>query len=954
MKKSFNLSKLRKDSRNSPWQLCYEEFKPAEEGLRETLCTLGNGYFGTRGAACESSVSRTHYPGTYIAGIYNKLTTRIAGRSVKNEDLINCPNWLLLTFRFEKGEWLSPGTESVLSYCQQLNLRRAILSRTLRFRDHRNRKVTVESQRIVHMDKPHLAAIKYTIIPENYTGWMIIRSGLDGTVENTGVPRYRQLECKHLRPLALGKFGKNGIYLSMRTSQSAIEISEAAKVRIFCGEKEIKPEIKILRKGKKAIFQELKIFVHKKRHYQIEKTVNIYTSRDLGIANPQALAIKSTKAAPRFDALLPSHVAAWEKLWEKFDLQLSGGDFAQKVLRLHTFHLLQSASKHNIQIDAGLPARGLHGEAYRGHIFWDVLFTREFFDFRAAEVSKALSLYRYRRLGQARKNARENWHRGAMFPWQSGSTGEEETQVVHLNPMSGKWGPDYSHNQRHISFAIAYDTWQYWIRTRDLDFLIRYGAELFLSIARFGASLAIYDSSDERYHTEGLMGPDEFHERFPGAAKPGFRDNAYTNILIVWTLLKAQEILTVLPKKERRRLTDKLNLTPEEIDRWHYITQKMKIVINKDGIIGQFKGYFKLKELNWKAYKAKYGRIQRIDRILKAEGKTPNEYKVAKQADVLMIFYLFRLREVKDLLYRLGYRFNREMLKRNYDYYMSRTSHGSTLSKVVHCYIAHLLGKAQEAEEWFLEVLKSDVYDTQGGTTPEGIHTGVMGASIGIVLRAFAGVIPSEQRIKIEPHLPRNWRRLKFKICCSRHWISFVFTRSEVEIFIQGPRLRRFPVPFQISGRLHYLKCGQKHKILLKRPLLQMVSKMVKQRILIVDGDIGQAEILEMRLKTKGYLVDCVRSYQQALEVLEGKWVDLIVLAVVLQDGMHGYQLFKEIKERKKLARIPTLVQSSKIGMRRTFEKMGAEGFLVKPYSVDLFLDKVEDILSKKTYGIVK
>ena len=801
----------------SSWKITYDWFRPVQENLREALCTLGNGYFATRGAATESLASRIHYPGTYIAGVYNKLPTHIAGRTVFNEDMVNCPNWLFLTFRMGRGEWIDPLTSKVLSYHQELDIRRGVFTRKISFRDSEGHKVTIKEQRIVHMADPHRAAIKYTIIPENYEGWIVVRSALDGTVKNSGVARYRRLNANHLNPSSLGSFDKNGIYLSMKTTQSEIEISEAARVRIFTGGKEIKAVNRILKKEKKFICQEFELFVHKRQHYDIEKIVSIYTSRDKNIKGPLAFAMASLKTSPGFDTLLASHEQAWDDLWKKFDIEIEGDSFSQKVLRLHTFHLLQTASVHNRMIDAGLPARGLHGEAYRGHIFWDELFAMSFFNLRAPEVSRALLLYRYRRLSRARKYAKKSGYKGAMFPWQSGSTGEEETQTIHLNPISGKWGPDYSHNQRHVSFAIAYNVWQYWRDTGDIDFLTDYGAEIILSIAQFGASLAEYDRNDNKYHTEGIMGPDEFHERFPGAADSGFKDNAYTNLLIVWTLLKAREILTILPHFHKTYLIKKLHLDKKELFRWKEITHRMNIIFNDDGIISQFDGYFSLQELDWEAYRAKYGNIRRMDRILKAEGKSPNEYKVAKQADTLMIFYLLSLYEVRDLLNRLGYRFDKDMLNKNYEYYIDRTSHGSTLSEVVHCYIARLLGRAIESWQWFSGILKSDIYDTQVGTTPEGIHVGIMGGSLDIVMRAFAGVNIFDDKIRINPRLPRHWRSIKLNFCYKGNSISLNVTKHEITILIQGPKSKPFTVPIEIYGKAHYLLFGKEYNISLKK-----------------------------------------------------------------------------------------------------------------------------------------
>jgi trehalose/maltose hydrolase-like predicted phosphorylase len=805
--------------KHSTWTVLYRRFEPAQEALREALCTLGNGYFATRGAIPESCASKIHYPGTYIAGVYNKLPTFIAGRVVYNEDFVNCPNWLFLTFKIEDGEWFCPSTARILYFHQELDMYQGILKRRIRFQDSKGRITSVETTRLVHMEFPHLGALEYIITPQNWQGKVTVRSILDGAVQNTGVERYRQLNSKHLEPYALGNVFKNHIYLAMRTNQSKIIVSYAASLKIFNKSREITPAVKTitrrLMEGAQRIGQEFRFFAQKKESYRIEKVVSIYTSKDEGIKDPTKSAIDSTKKAPGFRKLLVTHKLAWERLWKKFDLQIEGDIFSQWTLRFHIFHLLQVASPHTIKIDTGLPARGLHGEAYRGHVFWDEIFVLHFYDYHLPQISKALLLYRYRRLGKARIYARKAGLRGAMFPWQSGSTGEEETQVIHLNPLSGKWDPDYSRYQRHISFAIAYNVWQYWARTNDFDFLVKFGAELILSIAQFGASLAKYDSRDGRYHTEGIMGPDEFHEKYPGALKPGVKDNAYTNFLIVWTLLKAKETLSILPPASKRKLLKKLKLDERELGLWDDITRKMKIVINRKGIISQFDGYFKLKELDWSEYRGEYGNIQRMDRILKAEEKSPDEYKVTKQADALMIFYLFPLSEIKRIFGRLGYNFSKDMLKNNYEYYMKRTSHGSTLSKVVHCFIAHKLKKMKEAWWWFSDVLESDIYDTQRGTTPEGIHVGVMGGSLDIAVRGFIGLQVLNDRIKIDPNLPKNWHKVKFKFLCRRVWFSLVVAKNEILIRSDG-RKKPEPPPVEIKGKLYRLPYKKTLRVLLK------------------------------------------------------------------------------------------------------------------------------------------
>ncbi|MBU1871851.1 MAG: hypothetical protein KKH80_03535, partial [Candidatus Omnitrophica bacterium] len=801
----------------STWKLVYNHFEPSQESLREALCTLGNGYFATRGAFPEALASKIHYPGTYITGLYNRLGTHIFDRTVFNEDIVNCPNWIFLTFKIGDGEWFYPSTGGIIFFQQVLDMRRGMLIRRIRFRDHKGRRTFIETERIVHMADPHLGAMQYIVTPENYSEWVTVRTMFDGTVLNAGVERYKQLNSKHWDPSSLGGFGKNGIYLSMRTNHSKIEVSQACRLRIFSGEQELKPSIKCLIKGKERIGQEFKILLNKKQSYKIEKVVSIYTSRDKGIHSPVHSAIESTHNSYRFSTLLRTHKQAWGKLWRRFDIQIEGDDFSQKALRLHIFHLLQVASVHNSNIDSGFPARGLHGEAYRGHIFWDEIFALSFFDLHIPEISKALLLYRCRRIGRAREAAKQAGYNGAMFPWQSASSGKEETQVIHLNPMSGTWGPDHSNLQRHVSFAVAYNVWQHYKRLNDLNFLISYGAELILSVAQFGASLAKYDSRDGRYHTEGLVGPDEFHEGLPGSKKPGLKDNAYTNLMIVWTLLKAKEVFSVLPEANRLRFLRKLRIDNEALMRWEEITRKMNVIINDEGIISQFDGYFDLEELDWDGYRKRYENIERMDRILKAEGDSPDNYKVSKQADVLMFFYLFPLQETEGIFKRLGYNLDKNILRKNYDYYLKRTSHGSTLSKVVFCFLAHLLGRSKDNWLLFQQVLESDLNDIQGDTTPEGIHAGVMAASVDIVLRGFTGVRTFEGIIRINPNLPENWHKIKLRFFYKERWSSLIITKQHVVIRIQGPIIKSVTIPVEVNGKLLQLPIGRTSTISLKK-----------------------------------------------------------------------------------------------------------------------------------------
>ena len=405
----------------------------------------------------------------------------------------------------------------------------------------------------------------------------------------------------------------------------------------------------------------------------VEKLVALFTSKDRAIAEPGGAARgRVGRLRDGFDELLERHVLAWDQLWRRCRIELGGdGDpEVARTLNLHVFHLLQTVSQHTIDLDAGVPARGLHGEAYRGHIFWDELFIFPFLNLRLPELTRALLRYRARRLPEARLAARAAGFRGAMYPWQSGSDGREETQRLHLNPRSGRWLPDRSRRQRHVNVAVAYNVWQYYQATGDLAFLSAYGAEMLLEIARFWAGIASYNRALDRYEIRGVMGPDEYHDGYPGRDEPGLDNNAYTNVMAAWVLCRALETVELLPDHRRVELAERLGLAREELERWDEVSRKLLVPFHDGDIISQFEGYGELEELDWEGLRRRHGNIRRLDRILEAEGDSPNRYKASKQADVLMLFYLLSAEELRALLGRLGYRLEPAAIRRNVDYYL--------------------------------------------------------------------------------------------------------------------------------------------------------------------------------------------------------------------------------------------------------------------------------------------
>jgi alpha,alpha-trehalase len=764
----------------SEWSLGYEGFEPDREGLREALCTLGNGVFATRGAAPEASADDVHYPGTYAAGTYDRLKTDIAGRTVENEDMVNLPNWLVLTFRPEGGGWLDLRKVDVIEHRQELNLRTGVLTRSFRFGDGEGRVTHVMQRRLVSMAEPSLAALETTIVAENWSGPMQIRSAVDGTVMNSGVERYRRLRGDHLVPVSANAVGPETITVVVQTRTSRIRVGVSARTRLVRDGERVPAERRLVR-NRGVVAHELTVEVQEGTPITVEKVAAVVTSRTPAIYEPGLNATQSVARAGGFDELLERHVLAWDQLWQRFDIRIEDSERSQMILRLHVFHLLQTVSPNSIDLDVGVPARGLHGEAYRGHIFWDELFIFPLLNFQFPALTRTLLNYRFRRLGEARWAAREAGFDGAMFPWQSGSGGREESQTLHLNPRSGRWLPDNSRLQRHINLAIAYNTWQYFQVSDDVDFLRFRGAPMLIEIARFWASLATYDRARDRYEIRGVMGPDEYHDGYPDRHEPGLNNNAYTNVMVVWLLCRVIELFERLPDHHVRELWETLHVTRVEFDRWEDISRKMVVPFHGAGIISQFEGYGDLEELDWASYTARYGDIHRMDRILEAEGDSANRYQLSKQADVLMLFYLLSATELGQILERLGYELSSEAVSRTIDYYMARTSHGSTLSRVVHSWV---IARSDRERSWelFSEAIESDVADVQGGTTAEGIHLGAMAGTVDLIQRGYTGLEARGDVLWFDPALPKELGALDFKVHYRGHRVQVRVTPSQLRV----------------------------------------------------------------------------------------------------------------------------------------------------------------------------
>jgi trehalose/maltose hydrolase-like predicted phosphorylase len=308
------------------WTLVLEGWDPQDEGRREALCTLGNGRFATRGAAPESVADGVHYPGTYAAGCYNRLRDEIDGQVVENESMVNLPNWLDLRFAVDDGDhedpaWVDLSQVQVLQHKVELDLRRGLLHRKLRFTDGAGRTTAVRQRRFVHMGQSQLAGLHSVFTAENWSGRLLVASGVDGTVTNAGVPRYAGMGARHLDVVQLREIDPLTLLLVGRTTQSDLCIAEAVRTTV-CRGGTVDDVPRRLQREPARIAHRLELALLAGQPVAVEKVASLVTSRDVGISAPAVAAAESLADVPPFERLLQTHELAWHQLWRRFRLQL--------------------------------------------------------------------------------------------------------------------------------------------------------------------------------------------------------------------------------------------------------------------------------------------------------------------------------------------------------------------------------------------------------------------------------------------------------------------------------------------------------------------------------------------------------------------------------------------------------------------------------------------------------
>lgn len=721
------------------WAIVESGFDPRRERDVEALLTIGNGYLGTRGAVEEGiPFSR---PATFIAGVYDAPPGDEA-----TPTLYIAPNWLDVRLSLE-GRPLLLSPETAEEHRRTLDLRRGVLHREWRHRDPEGRMTRLTTLRFASLADRHLLFHRIEVVPENYSGLLSLEVRLHGAVapRSPSVPHGGRSET-----LTMARTVTSGI--SIAIAEHSVLRASAEMVAADRTPSESAEDPQVTWEWNATSGQA----------YTLDRTLVIYTSRD--VADPAEAAAKHLREVKTRDTneLLAAHTEAWARRWDTADIELEGDDEVQLALRFGLYHLIIAGNPDDERVSIG--ARTLSGRAYRGHVFWDTdIFMLPFFVFTDPATARALLMYRYHTLPQARREAEQRGYRGALYAWESAVTGAETAPREAALPSGDTIRILTGEYEDHISADVPYAVWQYWRATGDNGFFTQAGAEIVLECARFWASRAEADAQD-RFHIRRVIGPDEYHEIVD--------DNAYTNGMARWTLQRGVETVDWLKRNAPQRLADlveRIHLSPEEPEQWERVAARLVTGFDPaTRLFEQFVGYLTLDDIDLSQYE---GQLVALDVLLGSERIRRSQ--IVKQADVLMLLHL------------LPDGFDRETLEVNFRYYEPRTDHGSSLSPAIHALLAARLADTALARRYFDESIRIDL-DTQIGSAAGGIHAATYGGLWQAVVFGVAGMKVQENGLSFDPHLLPEWRRLQFSILWRGRRLRVLLTPRRMEVMLQA------------------------------------------------------------------------------------------------------------------------------------------------------------------------
>lgn len=734
------------------WIIKEQIFDREKLGKCEAIFCQGNGYIGQRAALEEKYTAECR--DLFVTGTFDCFDEG------EVTELPNLADFTNLKIELD-GEIFSMDAGRLLSYGRKLDLETGVVIRSVLWESPSGLQAEITFERIVSLAEEHVIAFHTVIRPLNRDIRVRISSGIDGTKTNTGTQHFKE-GTKRI-------YNANLMEYTAETVQSGVFTVQYAGHRIYRGGEEIHPYfLPVIDRRYLGIRTEAE--VAKGEELVVEKICCVYTSRDKDATENETLQETEKRSHAAAEAYLKrgytdlrgGNDAAWEEYWKKTDIRIdSDDDYDQLAIRFALYHLNIMIKRDDDRV--GIGAKGMSGEGYKGHSFWDTeVFLLPFYLFTDPSAARTLLSYRGKSLTGARKKAKENGYKGAMFPWESAwlDDGEVTPEWGAADVVTGEPIPILTGKlEQHISADISYAVWEYYLATGDETFMKRYGYEIILATAVFWADRVEWEG--ESCHIRNVIGPDEYKEHVD--------DNAYTNYLVKYNLKLALKVAEKLKKQDTDLFT--------EIDSRWALEDNLEAIrraeeglylpkADDNGIIPQYDGYEKLKYLDL----TKYKESDVVGTIYEDFNQEQiGEYQVHKQADTVLLLLLF-----PELV-------STEERERNYEFYEKRTLHDSSLSKSSHALLAAKLGRHEEAYNFFRGCCDTDLGPVMT-TSNAGIHSACMGGIWQCVVQGFGGVEIREGKLHIEPELPSGWKTLTFCIDYEGTALEVSASQENVEI----------------------------------------------------------------------------------------------------------------------------------------------------------------------------
>lgn len=758
------------------WSISESQLDNAHQYLHETLFSTGNGYIGLRGCHEEGAGEKGQsWDGSYLNGFYETESIRYPegayGLAQTNQFMLNVPNLKGIGLVVD-GERFHPASSDLSDYRRRLDFQSGVLQRELIWQTHSGKRLKVVSERVVSLNHKHLFAIRYQVTPLNFQGQIRLMSWMDGQVTNFSADNDPRVAANGVGAVLLPEdemsqdFGEksHGIAFSHRTRHSGFLLVSA-----ICNQLQgvdVANLTDLTQDGRRGECWDLD--VAEGEPVTLTKWGVYVSSRDYDEASLFGRAFDELKqhAEVGFDAMLSAQRDYLNQFWQGADIGIHGDDNLQQGLRFNLYHLLQSAGRDG---KTNIAAKGLTGEGYEGHYFWDTeIYILPFFLYSNPSIARKLLEHRFSCLEMARKRARQMGHQqGALYPWRT-IDGEECSAYFPAGTA-----------QYHINADIAYSVRRYLNATGDMGFMADMGAEMIWDMARIWLGLGHFVEGE--FHINEVTGPDEYTAMV--------NNNLYTNAMAQLHLEFAVEQVTQLQQYDATRygeIAEKIGLTHAEVCSWQEAAEAMYLPYDDaKGLHPQDDSF--LNKARWDLASTPE---DKFPLLLHYHPLVIYRHQVCKQADVVLAMLL------------LSSRFNQADKKRNFDYYEQVTTHDSSLSTCIFSIVAGGIGDHQKAYDYFAETARLDLDNTHKNTH-YGVHTAAMGGAwMGIVF-GMAGMRDDDGVLRFAPHRPEQWQGYEFKLIWQGNELKVVVGETATEYQLisgQGVSFFHHTQPVQLSS----------------------------------------------------------------------------------------------------------------------------------------------------------